>query len=95
MEPLVPPPRWLYAVYVVVWLLALAATLYTLFCAGGFKVAVLAIVPPRLLDAPGSHRHPPGGDPVRAEVGSSRIAMRPVQGRTPAGARKSRRPDRA
>ena len=48
-NPSSPPPRWLYAVYVVVWLLALAATVYTLFGAGGFKVAVLAIVPLVLL----------------------------------------------
>ncbi len=48
-NPATPPPRWLYAVYTVVWVLALAATLYTLLGAGGFKVAVLAIVPLVLL----------------------------------------------
>ena|SRR6478735_1843508 len=48
-NPSSPPPGWLNAVYVVVWLFALAATLYNLFGAGGFKVAVLAIVPLVLL----------------------------------------------
>jgi len=40
-----PAPIWLYAIYVAVWLGGLLATLLALFGAGGFKVAVLAIVP--------------------------------------------------
>lgn len=42
-------PRWWYAVYVVVWLFGLLAALLALLGDGGFKVAVLAIVPLVLL----------------------------------------------
>lgn len=48
-NPSSPAPRWLYAVYTVVWVLGMAAALVTLFGAGGLKVAVLAIVPLVLL----------------------------------------------
>jgi hypothetical protein len=40
-----PAPAWLYLAYTLVWLLALMATIASLLGAGGFKVAVLAIVP--------------------------------------------------
>lgn len=42
-------PRWLHLAYAVVWLAGLAAALMALFGAGGFKVAVLAVVPLVLL----------------------------------------------
>jgi heme/copper-type cytochrome/quinol oxidase subunit 2 len=42
-------PRWLYAVYAVVWLLGLGAAILALFGEGGFKVAILAVVPLVLL----------------------------------------------
>jgi len=42
-------PAWLYGVYAVVWILGLIAALLALFGDGGFKVAVLAIVPLVLL----------------------------------------------
>jgi|tagenome__1003787_1003787.scaffolds.fasta_scaffold18445992_1 hypothetical protein len=42
-------PPWLYALYSVVWLSGLAAALLALFGEGGFKVAILAIVPLVLL----------------------------------------------
>jgi heme/copper-type cytochrome/quinol oxidase subunit 2 len=42
-------PPWLYAVYSVVWLSGLAAAVIALVGEGGFKVAVLAIVPLVLL----------------------------------------------
>jgi len=41
-------PRWLYALYAVVWLLGIAAVI-ALVGDGGFKVAVVAIVPLVLL----------------------------------------------
>ncbi len=42
-------PLWVTVVYVVVWLLSLVAAVGALFGDGGFKVAVLAIVPIVLL----------------------------------------------
>ena len=42
-------PRWVTIVYVAVWLLSLIAALRALFGAGGFKVAVIAVVPIVLL----------------------------------------------
>jgi hypothetical protein len=42
-------PKWLYAVYAVVWVFGLAAALFALLGEGGFKVAALAIVPLVLL----------------------------------------------
>jgi hypothetical protein len=42
-------PRWLLATYVAVWLVGLLSALLALFGAGGFKVAVLAVVPLVLL----------------------------------------------
>ncbi len=48
-SPSSPAPRWLHALYVVVWLFASAVAVSTLFGAGGLKVAVLAIVPLVLL----------------------------------------------
>jgi hypothetical protein len=42
-------PPWLYALYSVVWLSGLAAAVLTLVGEGGFKVAVLAVVPLVLL----------------------------------------------
>lgn len=47
--PANPGPRWLYAVYVTVWLLGIVAAVLALFGAGGFKVAVLTVVPLVLL----------------------------------------------
>ena len=44
-----PGPGWLYALYASVWMLGLAAAVFALFSDGGFKVAVLAIVPLVLL----------------------------------------------
>jgi flagellar biosynthesis protein FliQ len=43
------PPRWVTIVYVVIWLLSLGSAIRALFGEGGFKVAVLAIVPIVLL----------------------------------------------
>src|SRR5215213_3677974 len=42
-------PPWLYTLYGAVWLLGLAATGLAFFGDGGFKVAVLAVVPLVLL----------------------------------------------
>jgi hypothetical protein len=42
-------PRWLYALYAVIWLLGIAAAVIALVGEGGVKVAVLAIVPLVLL----------------------------------------------
>jgi heme/copper-type cytochrome/quinol oxidase subunit 2 len=42
-------PRWLYAVYAVVWVFGVLAALLALLGEGGFSVAVLAIVPLVLL----------------------------------------------
>lgn len=42
-------PGWLYALYAVVWLLGLTAAVMALLGDGGFKVAILAIVPLVLL----------------------------------------------
>jgi hypothetical protein len=42
-------PRWLYALYAVLWLLGMAAAIMALVGNGGFKVAVLPIVPLVLL----------------------------------------------
>jgi hypothetical protein len=44
-DPERPAPAWLYSIYAIVWVLALIATISSLVGAGGFKVAVLAIVP--------------------------------------------------
>jgi len=46
------PPSRLYLVYAAVWLVGLAAALLAFFGAGGFKVAVLAVVPLMLLAPP-------------------------------------------
>ena len=43
------PPRWVHAAYAVAWVLSIIAALLALFGAGGFPVAVLAIVPIVLL----------------------------------------------
>src|SRR5262249_45290436 len=43
------PPRWVTIVYLVIWLLSLISAVRALFGEGGFKVAVLAIVPIVLL----------------------------------------------
>jgi hypothetical protein len=48
-EPGRSDPRWLYALYAVVWAVGLLAALLALFGEGGLKVAVLAIVPLVLL----------------------------------------------
>jgi hypothetical protein len=48
-QPDAPGPRWLYAIYAAVWAAALIACINALFGEGGFKVAVLAIVPLILL----------------------------------------------
>jgi type III secretory pathway component EscS len=40
-----PGPRWLYGVYTVIWLFGLLAAVMALIGAGGFKVAVLTVVP--------------------------------------------------
>lgn len=48
-DPANPAPGWLYASYAFVWVLGLVAALLALFGAGGFKVAVLAVVPLVLL----------------------------------------------
>src|SRR5918997_416986 len=45
-------PTWVHALYAVAWVLALVAAVLALFGAGGFKVAVLAIVPIVLLAPP-------------------------------------------
>jgi hypothetical protein len=42
-------PRWLYVLYAGVWLLGLAAAMRALLGEGGFKVAILAVVPLVLL----------------------------------------------
>ena len=42
-------PPWLFVLYAVVWMFGVVAALVALFGAGGFKVAVLAIVPLVLL----------------------------------------------
>lgn len=42
-------PAWLYVLYAVVWLLGLTAAAVALFGEGGFKVAILAVVPLVLL----------------------------------------------
>ena len=42
-------PAWLYATYAVVWLFGLLAAVLALVGAGGFKVAILAVVPLVLL----------------------------------------------
>lgn len=42
-------PPWLYTVYVAVWLVGLGAATLALFGEGGFKVAILAVVPLVLL----------------------------------------------
>ena len=46
------PPAWVSAVYVTVWILSILAAVRALFGEGGFKVAVLAIVPIVLLAPP-------------------------------------------
>jgi heme/copper-type cytochrome/quinol oxidase subunit 2 len=48
-EPGETAPRWLHAVYAAVWLVGIVAALLALFGEGGFKVAVLAVVPLVLL----------------------------------------------
>jgi hypothetical protein len=40
-----PGPRWLYAVYTAVWLFGILTAVLALLGAGGFKVAVLTVVP--------------------------------------------------
>lgn len=42
-------PSWLYTVYIAVWLLGFGAAMLALFGEGGFKVAILAVVPLVLL----------------------------------------------
>jgi len=44
-----PAPGWLYALYGAVWVLGLISALLALVGEGGFKVAVLAVVPLVLL----------------------------------------------
>jgi hypothetical protein len=39
------PPTWVHVAYSGAWLLSIVAAVLALFGAGGFKVAVLAIVP--------------------------------------------------
>ena len=46
------PPRWVSIAYIAAWTLSLAAAVLALIGAGGFKVAVLAIVPIVLLAPP-------------------------------------------
>ena len=46
------PPGWVHVAYAGTWLLSIAAAVLALFGAGGFKVAVLAIVPIVLLAPP-------------------------------------------
>jgi hypothetical protein len=46
------PPAWVHVAYLTVWLLSIGAAVRALFSAGGFKVAVLAIVPIVLLAPP-------------------------------------------
>lgn len=46
------PPAWVDIAYVGAWVLSIAAAVLALFGAGGFKVAVLAIVPIVLLAPP-------------------------------------------
>ena len=66
------PPAWVHVGYLTVWLLSIAAAVRALFSAGGFKVAVLAIVPIVLLAPPALlgirallHRGAPtGGEPA-------------------------------
>jgi hypothetical protein len=66
------PPAWVQIAYTGVWLLSVGAAVRALLAAGGFKVAVLAIVPIVLLAPPalvgmralmhrGSHT---GGEPA-------------------------------
>jgi hypothetical protein len=45
-------PTWVHVLYAVAWVLALGAAVLALFGAGGFTVAVLAIVPIVLLAPP-------------------------------------------
>jgi hypothetical protein len=45
-------PTWVHVAYAGAWLLSIVATVLALFGAGGFKVAVLAIVPIVLLAPP-------------------------------------------
>ena len=44
-----PGPAWLYGVYAVVWLFGIVAAVLALLGEGGFKVAVLTVVPLVLL----------------------------------------------
>lgn len=46
------PPTWVTVTYAAVWLLSVAVAVRALFGAGGFAVAVLAIVPIVLLTPP-------------------------------------------
>ena len=46
------PPAWVHVAYTGVWLLSVVAAVRALFGAGGFEVAVLAIVPIVLLAPP-------------------------------------------
>jgi type III secretory pathway component EscS len=63
--PADPGPRWLYAVYTATWLFGILAAVMALLGAGGFKVAVLTVVPLVLIAPPalqgirmGLHRAP-------------------------------------
>jgi len=46
------PPTWVHAAYAGVWLLSIGAAVRALLSDGGFKVAVLAVVPIVLLAPP-------------------------------------------
>lgn len=46
------PPTWVHVAHAGAWLLSIVAAVLALFGAGGFKVAVLAIVPIVLLAPP-------------------------------------------
>src|SRR5687768_5732355 len=68
-------PIWVHATYVLAWLCALVAAVLALFGAGGFAVAVLAIVPIVLLAPPAIlgirvllGRPSPSGGPAPAET---------------------------
>jgi cytochrome bd-type quinol oxidase subunit 2 len=49
------PPVWVQIAYTAVWVLSIGAAVRALLAAGGFKVAVLAIVPIVLLAPPAIH----------------------------------------
>lgn len=70
-------PTWVSLAYVAVWVLSLLAAVLALFGAGGFTVALLAVVPIVLLAPPALVGirtllgRPPGRDPVIDRTGST------------------------